>query len=87
MVTASIPPPPTDLVKQNQVFLQFGNSGVIEMSDVIMPGAGTTQFTCVLRDGTWDIDDPAGTPVNLSIAVTGPNTPNQLGMTIGGVVH
>jgi hypothetical protein len=86
-VVASIPPPPTDLVKQNQVFLQFGNAGVVEMSDVIVPGAGATQFSCVLRDGTWDITDVAGTPVNLMIVVTGLNTPNQIGMTIGGVVH
>lgn len=87
MVSATIPPPSTEGMKQNQVFLQFGNSGVVELADVIVPGPGTTQFTCVLRDGTWDIDDPVGTPVNLMIAVTGPNTPNQLGMTVGGVVH
>lgn len=87
MVSASIPPPPTEGAKQNQVFISFGNSGVIELPDVITPGPGTTQFTCVLRDGTWDTDDPAGTPVNLMFAVTGPNTPNQVAMTIGGVVH
>ncbi len=87
MVVASIPPPPTEGVKQNQVFLQFGNAGVVEMPDVIVSGSGTTQFTCIVRDGSWDISDPTGTPVNVMISVTGPNTPNQLGMTIGGVVH
>jgi hypothetical protein len=87
MVSASIPPPSTEGVKQNQVFLQFGNQGVVEMPDVYVAGPGTTQFTCVIRDGTWDIDDAAGTPVNLMIAVTGPNTPSPLGLTVGGVVH
>ena len=87
MVSATIPPPPTDGIKQNQVFLQFGNSGVVQMADVITPGPGATQFTCIVRDGTWDIDDPVGTPVNVMIAVMGPNTPNELGITIGGVVH
>ncbi len=86
-VVASIPPPPSELMTQNQVFLQFGNAGVVEMGDVITAGPGTTQFTCIVRDGSWDIDDAAGTPVNVMIAVTGPNTPNQIGMTIGGVVH
>ena len=87
MVVATIPPPPTEGVKQNQVFLQFGNSGVLEMPDVIVSGAGSTDFTCVVKDGSWDIDDVTGTPVNVMIAVTGPNTPNQLAVTIGGIVH
>ena len=83
----AIPPPPSEGVKQNQVFLQFGNAGVVELPDVIVSGPGTTQFTCIVSDGSWDIADTSGTPVNVMISVTGPNTPNQLGMSIGGVVH
>ena len=86
-VVASIPPPSSEGVKQNQVFLQFGNSGVVELPDVIVSGPGSTQFTCLVKDGSWDIADTSGTPVNVMISVTGPNTPNQLGMTVGGVVH
>jgi len=88
MVSATIPPATTDGAKQNQVFLTFGNSGVVEMSETILPGAGSTQFSCVLRDGTWDPTvDPGGTPVNLMITVTGPNTPNGLQLAVSGVVH
>jgi hypothetical protein len=88
MIAATIPPPTTDGVKQNQVFLTFGNSGVMELPDEIRPGPGSTQFSCILRDGTWDPSvDPGGTPVNLMITVTGPNTPNGLSAAISGVVH
>jgi hypothetical protein len=88
MIAAAIPPPTTDGVRQNQVFLTFGNSGVVELPDVILPGVGATQFSCILRDGTWDPTvDPSGTPVNLMISVTGPNAPNGLQMAISGVVH
>lgn len=87
LVSATIPPPPTEGVKQNQVFLTFGNSGVVELPDVIQPGPGRTEFTLTIRDGSWDVIDAVGTPVNLQIAVTGPNTPNQISVSTGGVVH
>jgi hypothetical protein len=84
-VVATIPPPPTTGQQQNQVIIVFGVNGSIELPDVIMPGSGTTDFSFILKDGTWSITD--ATPVNVSINITGPNVPNSLSYTIGGLVH
>jgi hypothetical protein len=51
----------------------------------MVPGAGTTQFSFTLKDGTWGVTD--ATPVNVTITVTGPNTPSPLNYTISGTVH
>jgi hypothetical protein len=84
-VTALIPPPPTEGTQQNQVSVLFGSDGGVQLADVLFPGAGTTDFTFVLKDGTWSITDP--TPVNVSISVTGPNVPNTIAYSFGGTVR
>jgi hypothetical protein len=84
-VTAVIPPPPSPGVQQNQVFVVFGNNGTQALGDVMFPGAGTTQFSFTLKDGTWAITD--ATPVNVTISVSGPNTPSPISYTIAGTVR
>jgi hypothetical protein len=84
-VTAVIPPPPSPGVQQNQVFVVFGNNGTQALGDVIFPGAGATQFSFTLKDGTWAITD--ATPVNVTISVSGPNTPSPISYTIAGTVR
>ncbi len=86
-VVATIPPPPTDGVQQNKVFLNFGDQGRVILPDTRSKGPGLTEFTMTLQDGSWGIIDSAGTPVNVSITVSGPNAPNPLTATISGVVH
>lgn len=84
-VTASIPPPPTSGQQQNQVIIVFGVNGTVQLPDVIMPGAGSTDFAFTLKDGTWSITD--ATPVNVTISISGPNVSNSLSHTIGGLVY
>jgi hypothetical protein len=84
-VTATIPPPPTAGQQQNQVIVVFGVNGTIELPDVILSGAGSTDFSFALKDGTWSITD--ATPVNITINVLGPNVPNSLSYTVGGLVY
>jgi len=86
-VEANIPPPPTDGVQQNKVFLVFGNQGGISLPDVIFPGPGTTNFTMIISDGSWGIVDAAGTPVNVTITVSGPNAAAPISASISGVIH
>ncbi len=86
-VTATIPPPPVDGVQQNKVFLLFGDQGRVILPDVVFPGPGTTQFSMTVQDGSWGILDSAGTPVTITITVTGPNTVSPVTSTITGVVH
>ena len=86
-ITAEIPPPPVDGVQQNKVFLLFGDQGRIILPDVVFPGPGTTQFSMAVQDGSWGIVDSAGTPVSVTITVTGPNTVSPVTATITGVVH
>ncbi len=84
-VTALIPPPPSPGIQQNQVFVVFGNNGTVSLGDVLFPGAGTTQFTFTLKDGTWGVTD--ATPVNVTITVSGPNTPSPISYTLAGTVR
>jgi len=84
-VTATIPPPPTQGTQQNQVTVLFGANGTILLPDLLSPGPGSTEFTMVLKDGTWSITDP--TPVSLTINVTGPNISGALSYTVGGLVR
>jgi hypothetical protein len=84
-VSALIPPPPSEGIEQNQVSMIFGSNGSVTLPDVIMPGSGTTDFTFILKDGSWGITD--ATPVNVVINVTGPNVSNPMGFTFGGVVR
>ncbi len=84
-VTATIPPPPTAGQQQNQVFVSFGNNGSVVLGDVIFPGAGTTQFSFSLKDGSWGITD--ATPVNVTINVSGRNLTSPISYTISGTVH
>jgi len=72
-------------MEQNQVFVVFGNNGSLSLGDELFAGAGTTQFSFVLKDGTWSITD--ATPVNLTITVSGQNTPSAISYTIAGTVH
>jgi hypothetical protein len=84
-VNAIIPPPPTEGQQQNQVIVVFGNNGTVQLSDILLPGGGATDFTFTLKDGTWSITD--ATPVNITISVQGNNTPNALSYTLGGTVY
>ena len=84
-VSALIPPPPSDGIQQNQVTTIFGSNGAIKLQDVIVTGSGTTDFTFVLKDGSWSITE--ATPVNIVINVTGPNVNGSIGYTFGGTVH
>jgi hypothetical protein len=84
-VTALIPPPPTQGVSQNQVSVVFGNNGAITLGDVITAGAGRTQFSFTLRDGTWSITD--ATPVNVTITVGGPNVTSPISFSFSGTVN
>jgi hypothetical protein len=84
-VTATIPPPATPDVQQNQVAVTFGTAGSVQLPDVIFPGPGTTDFTCLLRDGTWSVTD--ATPVTLTITVIGPNTTGPVSFTMYGTVR
>ncbi len=84
-VSAVIPPPPSDGIQQNQVSVLFGANGSVTLPDVLFAGSGTTDFTFILKDGTWSITD--ATPVNVVINVTGPNVQNAIGFTFGGTVR
>jgi hypothetical protein len=84
-VSALIPPPPAEGIQQNQVSLIFGSNSSVTLPDVIIPGSGTTDFSFVLKDGSWDVG--SATPVNVVINVTGPNVQHPVGYTFGGVVH
>jgi hypothetical protein len=84
-LSALIPPPPSEGIQQNQVTTIFGSNGAVKLPDVIFSGPGTTDFTFVLKDGTWSITDP--TPVNIVINVTGPNVNGSIGYTFGGTVR
>lgn len=86
-VTASIPPPPVDGVEQNKVFLIFGDNGQVVLPDAIFPADGITHFSMTVQDGTWGIVDSAGTPVNITIKVSGPNAQTPVTATVTGVVH
>jgi hypothetical protein len=84
-VTATIPPPPTQGTQQNQVIVIFGANGSIVLPDLLLAGSGRTDFTFVLKDGTWSITDQ--TPVSLTITATGPNISGALSYTFGGLVR
>ena len=86
-VLAEIPAPTVDGAQQNKVFLSFGQDGKVELPDLLFPGAGSTNFTIMLQDGSWGLTDVAGTPVMVTITVTGPNTTSPIVRTITGVVH
>ena len=84
-VTALIPPPPTQGATQNQVSVAFGNNGSITLGDFITGGAGRTQFSFTLTDGTWSVTD--ATPVNITITVGGPNVSSPISFTFTGTVN
>ncbi len=87
-VAAYIPPPPVDGQVQNKVTVNFGdNTNTVVLRDVIQPGPGSTQFNANLGDGSWGVADSTGTPVRLTITVTGPNTSGPVSASINGVVH
>jgi hypothetical protein len=85
LVKATIPPPATDGEKQNQVVVAFGVNGELELPDLLFAGAGSTDFTFSMKDGTWSVTD--ATPVTLTIAVTGPNTIGGVSYTFTGIVR
>ena len=86
-VIATIPPPPTQGVRQNQVIVAFGSNGAVEIPDVIFPGPNVTDFSFTLRDGSWDVDDTLGTPVDVTIRVESPNNAGPVTFVVSGVVH
>jgi hypothetical protein len=86
-ITTEIPPAVVDGALQNKVLLTFGNQGTVELPDVIVGGPGLTDFVFTLQDGSWGLDDASGTPVNVTITVTGPNAPSPVTRSITGVVH
>ncbi len=71
-VAATVPPPPDPNSQVNQVQIAFGRNGTIVLEDVILPGAGSTQFGFRLSDGTPN-PNVLPSPVSVSISVEGPN--------------
>ncbi len=84
-VIAAIPPPPDPNAPQNQVIVTFGLNGGLTLNDLLVPGAGTTQFSCKLSDGNSVLFDTVGTRTTLTVFVNGPN--GQATFTIDGLVH
>jgi hypothetical protein len=84
-VVATIPPPSTPGVQQNQAFVVFGNNGTLSLGDVTTAGPGRTQFSFILKDGTYAITEP--TPVNLTITAQGPNIEGTITYTLAGTVN
>jgi hypothetical protein len=84
-VVATIPPPPDPTATQNVVIVTFGLNGSFTLNDVLLPGPGTTQFTCNLSDGNTALTDAIGTRTTLTVFVNGPN--GQASYTIDGLVH
>ncbi len=84
-VIAAIPPPPDPNAPQNVVLVTFGLNGALTMNDVLVPGPGTTQFSCRLSDGNTALIDTIGTRTTLTVFVNGPN--GQASYTIDGLVH
>lgn len=82
-VVASVPPPPDPNTPVNQVQLAFGNQGTIALNDILFRGAGVTDFSFRLSDGTPNIDRP--TPTSVSITVAGPN--GNAYYTLDGIVQ
>ena len=75
-VTAAVPPPPCPDCQVNTVLSSFGVDGIVELDDYIFPGAGTTDFSFFLSDGSSEIDSmdvPLGTAVTVTISVESPN--------------
>lgn len=84
-VLASIPPPPDPTAPQNVVIVTFGLNGTLTLTDLLLPGPGTTQFSCRLSDGNTSLSDTLGTRTTLTVFVNGPN--GQATFTIDGLVH
>ncbi|HEX7572695.1 MAG TPA: hypothetical protein VF514_06345, partial [Bacteroidota bacterium] len=84
-VIAAIPPPPDPNAPQNQVIVTFGLNGGLTLNDLLVPGPGTTQFSCKLSDGNSVLFDTLGTRTTLTVFVNGPN--GQATFTIDGLVH
>lgn len=82
-VTADVPPPPDPNTQANQVLLSFGLDGAITLEDHILPGAGITNFSFTLSDGTTKVTQL--TPVSVTISVSGPN--GKTVATINGTVR
>ncbi len=83
-VAATVPPPPDPNSQVNQVQLAFGRNGTIVLGDVILPGAGSTQFGFRLSDGTPN-PNVLPSPVSVSITVEGPN--GNAYVTINGICN
>ncbi len=84
-VTGQVPPPPDPNTPVNQIQVGFGLNGSVTLPDVIASGVGTTDFSFKLSDGSSQILDNVGTPVLMTISVSGPN--GQALAFINGVVH
>ena len=84
-VVATIPPPPDPNAPQNQIIVTFGLNGGFTLNDLLVPGPGSTDFTCFLADGNTALIDAIGTRTTLTVFVNGPN--GQASFTIDGLVH
>jgi hypothetical protein len=84
-VSASVAPPPSPDTPINQVLVSFGQHGSLVLPDLTLPGAGSTNFSFRLSDGTSGILDAAGSSVSLMISVSGPN--GTANFTTDGRVH
>jgi hypothetical protein len=67
------------------VIVTFGLNGGLALTDLLLPGPGTTQFSCRLSDGNTALVDSLGTRTTLTVFVNGPN--GQATFTIDGLVH
>ena len=84
-VTGQVPPPPDPSASVNQIQVGFGLNGGLTLPDVITAGPGTTDFSFRLSDGSSQLNDVVGTPVLMTISVSGPN--GSAIQFINGVVH
>ncbi len=71
-VVATVAPPPNPDDPINQVLVGFGRNGQLTLEDVIFSGAGATDFSFRLSDGSPDPSVPAGA-VTVSIVVESEN--------------
>ncbi len=84
-VTGQVPPPPDPNTPVNQIQVGFGLNGGLTLPDVIAAGPGTTDFSFRLSDGSSQINDVVGTPVLMTVSVSGPN--GTAITFINGIVH
>jgi len=81
-VTATVPPPSGGLERVNQVQVAFGDGGTVTLEDEMVGGAGITNFSFKLSDGTFDLNE--ATAATVTIKTNGAN--GKTVFTFSGIV-